>query len=561
MRWILGSLSLLALGCSKELPAPQESAHSPAPKRGGQMEIATFGDIRSLDPANLADGLAPQIMAQMFAGLVDYDHDGNVVPDLATRWEIGDDGTTYRFFLREGVKFHDGDEVTAPDVKRSVERALHGSAPNPFASYYTSLRGFDDFNGKKTESLDGVESEGRYVVAFHLKEPDSTFLPLMALLPLRPVCKSAGNRYSDTWQPCGAGPFKLLPAGWQHGHSLTIARFDDYFRPGLPYLDAARWTFHENPNAQTFRFGRGDLDVIRDFVGADVLRYQADPRWRPFASEDPGNQIIGEAMNVEMPPFDNVEVRRAVAAAVDRDEIHKLRATNLSVANQLVPPGVTGYEPDIVGQKYDYPAALEHMRRAGYPYDPATNTGGWPHVVPYLVYKSGQPEYTGQVLAQQLARIGIRIEIRIVNYPTYMALRGRRKTTEFGPGFWQQDYPDAMSFLEPMFHSKAIAPEDSNNISFYSNPRFDDLVDRAKKELEPARRQALVHDAQAILLSDAPWAFTENYRFYTQRQPYLRDHQSHPMWQHDLRKTWLDRAAGAVGARLFTHDALGALVR
>jgi len=112
-----------------------------------------------------------------------------------------------------------------------------------------------------------------------------------------------------------------------------------------------------------------------------------------------------------------------------------------------------------------------------------------------------------------------------------------------------------------MFHSKSISAEDSNNWSFYSNPRFDELIDRAHKELDPARRKTILHDAQAIVLSDAPWAFTETFAFYTQRQAYVRDHQSHPMWQHDLRRTWLDRAAGPIGARaVFSPNALGALL-
>ena len=560
------ALSLLVgAACSNELPPPIPPASSPdgvTPKRGGVLELASFGDVRaSIDPANIADGLAPQIVEQVFAGLVDYDSDGKIQPEIAERWAVDDDGKTYRFFLREGVRFHDGEEVTADDVKRSTERALHGSAPNPYASYFSSIVGFDELNAKKAETLPGVTVEGRYVVAFHLKEPDATFLRMLAMLMLRPVCKSAGARYVDTWHPCGAGPFKLPPNGWQRGHTLTLVRHDGYFRPGLPYLDGVRWTFHENQNSQTFKFLRGDLDVLRDFVTPDLLRFQSDARWKPFAESTDGHQILGEAMNVEMPPFDNVEIRRAVAAAIDRDALRQVRAANLTVANQLVPPGVFGHEPALAGQHYDYEAALEHMRRAGYPYDPVTKTGGWPRPIPYLVYKQGLQEFMGQVLAQQLAKIGLQLEIRVVNYPTFMALRGRRKTSPFGPGFWMQDYPDALSFLEPMFHSKSIGEEDSNNWSFYSNPRLDDLIDRAHKELDDERRKKLYDEAQTILVDDAPWAFSESFRLYTQRQGYVRDHRTHPMWMHDVTRTWLDRAAGPIAARaIFSGRGLTALL-
>ncbi|HVH47559.1 MAG TPA: ABC transporter substrate-binding protein [Labilithrix sp.] len=560
----IGALVLTTLlGCSNELPGPIASAgpEGAEPKRGGVLQLATFGDLRALDPANVSDGFAAPILAPIFAGLVDYDALGNVQPDIAERWVVDDGGKTYRFFLRQGVRFHDGEEVTADDIKRSAERALHGSAPNPFASYFSSIAGFADLNERRAETLSGVEVEGRYVVSFRLTEPDATFLRVLALVNLRPVCKSAGARYSDTWHACGAGPFKLPPGGWERGRTLTVVRHDGYFRAGLPYLDGVRWTFHQNLNNQAFKFLRGDLDVLREITTPDQLRFQADARWKPFADATDGHQIIGEAMNVEMPPFDNVEIRRAVAAALDRTALARVRASTLYPTNQLVPHGVFGHDPSLEGQRFDYTAALEHMRRAGYPYDPVTKTGGYPHVIPYLVNVKGLQEYTGQVLAQQLEKIGLRIELRIVNYPTLMALRGRRKETPFGPGFWVQDYPDALSFLEPIFHSKAISAEDSNNVSFYANPRFDELVDRAHKELDDERRKTLYSEAQKILIDDAPWAFTQNVRHYVQRQGYVHGYRPHPMWLHDVSGTWLDRVAGPISSRaLFSERGLAALL-
>lgn len=549
-------------GCSNELPAPLPSAQSTEPRRGGIFELATFADVRAIDPANVSDGFAPTVLEQLFAGLVDYDADGKIIPDIAERWVVEDEGKTYRFFLRPNVRFHDGDEVTADDIKRSAERALHGSAPNPSASYFASIEGFDALNGKTAETLSGVTVDGRYVVTFHLKEADATFLRVLALVHLRPVCKSGGARYSDTWQPCGAGPFKLLPGGWQRGRELKIVRHDGYYRPGLPYLDGVRWTFRQNLKNQAFKFFRGDLDMLREMVSPDQLRLQADPRWKPSAQSSNGHQIIGESMNVEVPPFDNIEIRRAVSAALDRTAISQLRASSLSPTNQLVPRGVFGYDENLAGQHYDYAEALEHMRRAGYPYDPVTKTGGWPEVIPYVVYKEGLHEYTGQVLAQQLEKIGLRIELRIVNYPTFVALRGRRKASAFGPVGWLQDYPDALSFLEPLFHSKAIAPEDSTNASFYSNPRYDELVDRAKKELDDDRRAKLYSEAQKILVSDAPCAFSQNVREYTQLQGYVHGYRAHPVWYYTFVGTWLDRVMGKVAGApsIFSERGLAALL-
>lgn len=571
MRWIrsarsgaarLGAFALLATaGCDRGLPPPTPAAHGEGaePRRGGILTTATFGDIRAIDPANVGDGIVPQILESIFAGLVDYGPDGKLAPDLAEKWDLTDDGKTYRFTLRQGVRFHDGEEVTADDVKRSAERALHPSAPNPYTTYFASIAGYDEFTAKKAEHLAGVVVEGRYVVSFHLKEPDATFLPVLAGVVLRPTCKSAGDRYADGWLACGAGPFKLLEGGWDRGRSVTLVRHDGYFRPGEPRLDGFRFLFHVNFLPQRFKLERGELDVMRDFVMPDALRLQADPRWSPLGEFESDKQIEGEAMNTEMAPFDNVEIRRAVAAAIDRDEYVMVRAANLRPADQPIPPGIFGWDPTLAGQRHDYQAALEHMKKAGYPYDPVTKTGGYPETIPYYAYGSGMPAYTSQILQQQLAKIGIKIDIRLVSYATLLALHGRRKTMAFGPGFWMLDYPDGESFLEPLFSSRSINDEDSSNISFYKNPRVDELVERAHHELDDDRRKRLYRDASEIICDEAPWAFAYNYRWYVVHQPYVREWKMHPLYSFDLRRTWIDRAAPAGASALLSRDPRGAL--
>lgn len=557
------ALGWLLAGCSQELSAPIPTAHpeDATPRRSGKFTFASFGDIRSLDPANVSDGLSVQLLENLFAGLLDYDEHGKITPDLAENWTISDDGTSFRFVLREGVRFHDGEEVTAQDVKRSVERALHPSAPNPYASAFASITGYEPYRAGKVDHLEGVTVSGQYVVTFHLDAPDASFLPLLAMHPLRPVCRSAKNRYEDTWHPCGAGPFKLPAGGWDRGREITLVRHPGYFRPGLPYLDEVHALFHVNFNAQRFKFVGGDLDILRDFLAPDLLKFQADPRWKPYGEYEIEKTVGGIAMNTEMPPFDNVEVRRAIASAIDRDKLRLIRAANLRAADRPVPPSIEGFDPNLRGQHYDYPAALDHMRRAGFAYDPVTKIGGYPHVIPYLVYGQSIDEYLAQVMQQMLAKIGIRIEIRVVNYASFLALRGRRGESPMGPGSWTEDYPEPSTFLEPIFTSQAINDSDSNNWAFYKNPRFDDLVSRAKREVDQGRRQKLYTEAQALLCDEAPWAFTHYYRLYTQWHPYLHDYRPHPLWATDLRKVWLDRAGGAPLARSFFHpkDALATL--
>ncbi len=558
MRWILaklrprvawataGSAVALAagpLGCRESVsaPIPAEHAGDIPPRRGGTLHLASFKDIRNLDPAGPGDGVAAQPQHLIFAGLIDFDDHAHVVADLADHWTVEDAGRTYRFVLRQGVAMQDGEELTADDVKRSVERALNPTTPNPNASYFEGLAGYEAFVARKAEHLEGVVVESRYVVTFLLEKSDATFLSILAMNTLRPVCKSGGDRYVDTWVPCGAGPFKMMPGGWQRGTSLRLVRHEGYFRAGLPYLDAVEWTFNMEFLSQRFRFEAGELDLLREMTQADQARFAMDPRWKPFASTDADTTVYGESMNTRMAPFENVEVRRAVAAAIDREHYRLLKPAYMTALAQPIPSGIPGYESDLPGQRHDYAAALDHMRKAGWPYDPATGRGGWPEPIVYPLYDQGMAVYTAQILQQDLAKIGLRIELRLVSWPAFLAVQQRPGGAAMSQGNWGMDYPDPSSFFEPLFTTSSIGPESSFNTAFYSNARVDDLVARARGELDPDRRRAMYREATTIVCDEAPWAFTYSYHWFSVRQPYVRGPLLHPVWIVDPTRTWLDR--------------------
>jgi ABC-type transport system substrate-binding protein len=545
----VGISAALALGCSDHLAAPTPPAGAASPQRGGTLHLASIGDIRTLDPAAVSDALAGASVQMIFAGLVDFDLHGNVIPDLARSFEVAPDGLSVTFRLREGVRFHDGNELTADDVKRSIERALHPDTPCPSASYFDRIAGFDDYRDKKAKGLTGIEVGGRYLVTVRLKARDAMLLPLFALQTLRPVCPTAGARYSDTWLPCGTGPFRLLPGNWDRGRSVTLVRNENFYVPGLPHLDAVVFSYNVPSLSQRFKLEATELDVLRDFTQADLIRFTTDPRWKPFGEYEPERAIFGEAMNTELPPFDNVEVRRAVAAAIDRSAYELIRPGLVVATGKVVPRPVPGYSENVEGQKYDLAAALEHMRRAGYAYDPATGQGGYPKRIEYLAFRPGFGEYSSQLLQQQLARIGIRIDIRLVSFPTYLTLSQRRGRIQMSPQGWNQDYPDALDFYDSLFSSRMIADESASNAAFYKNPELDGIIDRAREELDPVARQRLYDRAQAIVRDDAPWAMTYGYRWHVVRQPYVKDLALHPTWVYEVRSTWFDRAKHAIAAR------------
>ena len=535
--------ALLQIACNPGLAAPiaARTTDEVTPKKGGTIRFATFADIRTLDPAASAEMLGAGAVHLIYAGLVDYDAHGNVAPDIASRWEVSADRLTHRFFLRESVRFHDGSELTADDIKRSIERALHPSTPCPFASFFESIDGFTDYTQNRAPHITGLVVESPHVVSIRLARPDATFLQALGLPNIRPVCRSAGARYSDAWAPCGAGPFKVEPGGWEHGRSLTIVRHGEYFREGLPHVDSATWTFGMARSTERFKFDAGEIDALRDLSEGDLRAYMADPRWKKYGRYDADVAMWGERMDVTVPPFDNVEVRRAVAAAINREHYALLKPGTIRPLNQVLPPDANGHDRAFRGQKYDYKAALDHMARAGFPYDPKTKKGGYPHPIPYYAYSDGFSEQSAQVLQQELAKIGITLDIHLVNYATYLAITQRRGRAAFAPAGWSQDFPDPSDFFESMFATKSINADDSVNSTFYSNPALDRLLEQAHSEPDRAKRLAMYGEANRIVCDDAPMAFTHSARSYELHQPYLKGYAAHPMWLFNVTEAWLDK--------------------
>jgi ABC-type transport system substrate-binding protein len=366
----------------------------------------------------------------------------------------------------------------------------------------------------------------------------------MAMPTLRPTCKSAGRRYSDGWLPCGAGPFRLEPGGWQRGTRLRLVRHDGYFRAGLPHLDGIEWIYNMQALPQRFRFEDGTLDLVHDLSQADQARFVADPRWRGLGAAEADVSVYGESMNTRLPPFDSVEIRRAVAAAIDREHFRALEPTNITPLTQAIPPDVPGYDPAFVGQRYDHAAALAHMAKAGFPYDPTTRTGGWPEPVEYLFYNEGAAPYSAQIVQQELAEIGIRLVLKAVSYSAFLAIRTDPTRAGMSFGSWGMDYPDPSSFFEPLFASAALAGDATNSSSFYSNPDLDRLLAQAHAELDPPARADLYRQANRIVCDDAPWAFTFVHHFYDLRQPYVHGFVAHPVWGLDVSRVWLDDPRG-----------------
>ncbi|MBK8256885.1 MAG: ABC transporter permease subunit [Polyangiaceae bacterium] len=561
---VLAAAVLLLVGVVR----PQQIAgpigiesESAAPVRGGTLRLATFVNVRTLDPALTYDEASRPIENLIYARLLTWNDRGEIAPDLAEKYNNSSDGLVYTFALRPGLKFHDGANVTSADVVRSIERTLRPKTPSPGASHYRMLRGFAAFHGGKAEHLEGVRAVDERTVVFELSEPDATFAALLTLSFAAPVCPSMGAAV-DTQapaSPCGAGPFRL--ASFEPEASIKLSRFEGYYVPGRPFLDAIEWTIAMPPQTQRYRFEEGSLDLLRELSATDSARFESDSRWKHLFSWNATKTTNAIFLNTETSPFDSVHVRRAVALAVDPSVLSLVRP-DVAETDRVLPPGVPGPARDRRMRTHNLEAALEEMARAGFAFDPKTGRGGYPHPIDYVTVPDSFEQQAAEVYAEQLGKIGLRVRLKLMPFASYLAEVSRRKTAAMGWTGWTADYPDPSNFFEPTLSSRAIEEDGSQNLAFFSNAAFDTLLTDARKTIDRDARMKLYERAEEIVRDEAPWIPTTVTRTPTVRQPYVRGFVPHPILPPQLAEVWLDPAVRTVARRaLSTQWMFGAVLR
>jgi peptide/nickel transport system substrate-binding protein len=277
----------------------------------------------------------------------------------------------------------------------------------------------------------------------------------------------------------------------------------------------------------------------------DQLWLDRHPAWKTTVQRRVGMNLTTLVMNTEMPPFDDVHVRRAVALALDRDAYARSFHGQVTPLHGLFVPGLPGFDEHLdVGQRYSLEAARRELALAGHP-------DGWPDEIEMLMPHEGGEvvEHASQLVQADLARVGLRVRLRPVDAPVYFDRIGRRRSAAMSlvQFFW--DYPDPSNLTESLFHSRFIRPEGSSNVSFYSNPRLDALLDDASRETARDARLALYHEAERIIAADAPMAFVFSHLLIHAVQPYVRGYHINPTLEFDYRDVWLDQPVLPWGQR------------
>jgi ABC-type transport system substrate-binding protein len=525
-------LCLLA-GCPDLPSAPRYlgAGHS-TPQRGGTLELWEEPRVRMLDPHVAFDQISSVLIDMLFDRLYTYDSELAMQPAIAAALPaVSADGLIITIPIRRGVRFHNGRALDAHEVLWSLERMLSPDLQSPGVPYFTAIAGLEEYQQRRSEHVRGLSTPDAYTLRIELSRPDQTFVYALAMHFAAPIARESAEGKNDPKRnPIGAGPFRLV--SWDPGVRLVLERHRQYYLPGQPYLD--RVVLEEGLKRDTafLRFRAGEVDIVPRVAPADAMLLTT-PSWRRYAKVGARLDTYGLAMNVQMPPFDNVHLRRAVAAAIDRERWSIARNRQIRPTGQMVPPKIPGYDAHLPHQqRFDLAKARAEMKLAGYP-------DGLPQPVTMWISDNSASRAYFELAQSDLAKIGIDLRSKSVAFPVYLQETGKPRTAQFLAVGWGLDFPDASNIFN-LISKRAIAEQDSMNRSFFSDEHIETRLARAEVERDRDKRVALYREVNDLAADLAPWAFFCNTQSPQAWQPYVRGYAPHPISWMDVSKVWLD---------------------
>ena len=412
----------------------------------GYLVAALNADIQTADVQKTSKDY--EVPFNIFDRLVDVEvgTDGNskIVPSLAESWDISDDGLEYTFHLRQGVKFHNGNDFTAEDVAYTFHRMLtvEGGVNTEFID---QIKGADELLAGETDTLEGVEVVDDYTIKVTLKEPFAGFLasissPGVSIYDSE-ATEAAGDQFGmDPAVTVGTGPFEF--SSWSFNNQLVLTRNEDYWK-GASGLPGVVIKIIPDTETQSMMFESGELDILDlDYAADSVDRFTET--YPDQIVQGPRVGIVYFTMNFNKEPFQDVRVRKAVQMSIDRQAIlDALYGGRGQVEQGIFPHGLIGFNPNQEEIKYDPEAAKALLAEAGY-------ADGFDMEIAADSSASDTMTMALEIVSDQLAEVGIRAEIKNYDESTWLETR---KSGELGSfmSTWSADYNDPDNFIYTFF--------------------------------------------------------------------------------------------------------------
>ena len=528
---LIGLIALACLGAS-----PWEAAQAQTPKRGGTLRVAYGNEIAHLD-FHTAPGYEMMWVAMnVGCGLINITPDGKFVPDAAESWQMSPDGLLYTFKLRKNVLFHDDTKVDAAAVKFSIDRIMDPATKSGMRTFY--------------EAVHSVEVLDPSTVQIRLKHPYAFMLHMLAgyrtgLVLYSPTATQKytveDRRAGKPEAVVGCGPFKLVE--WVKGSHLAMDRFDKYFEPGLPYLDRVMIRVIKDPVTQMAAFKAGEIDFMADFSPehVDTLKAQ-NPRARIMTGKETTPMVgmmkvtvpaDGKPLSKERAPhavFNDIRVRKAVGCyGIDRKEIVKIAFRGQATPwVGIIPPG-TPDTADVTHMcPYDPAKAKALLAEAGYgPQKPLTFA---------LMTNTEKSVFNviTTVIKEQLARIGVTANIRLVDKVTWM-------NTILQDAPWDMFVEDLLSLLTLDSNAFISTTPSAWNQARHTDTKVDDYYARYAREMDPVKRKAIAKEFQEFSADKLYWNTISGSPFFMVAQPWMKDYVYNAEFEVHYDRVWLDK--------------------
>ncbi len=512
--------------------APGQAGHRDlAALAGGVYRRPLGNDPTTLDPAKVSDIYGRAISQQVFDGLVHFDETLSVTPALAQFWRASRDGLAWTLYLRRGVRFHHGREVTADDVVYSLTRLVDPRVKSGAADLFAGIRGVNSFRTGGARTVSGLEALDRYTVRVTLDEAPILLISVLAVghakIVPREVAEESGEAFGN--HPVGTGPFRFVR--WDKGREIVLEANPDYFA-GPPRLSRIVYRIFPGEQLGTIyeAFRRGDLEDSP--IPTEDYRRIVSEKGRIYVKR-PMISVRFYGLNTRLKPLDDRRVRQALVHAIDRNAIvEEAFLGRYVLARGILPPGTLGFNPRLGGFPFDPDRARELLADAGYP-----EGRGFPRLEIWSAARHEGILREHDQIRRNLAAVGIHAEFHYqTDWPTFSKLLGEGKLPVFLYA-WFADVPDPDNFLYKLFYSRS-----PRNFFGYANPTVDQLLLRARREGDLPRRVELYRRAEELILEDAPIIPVWHYTYERLFQPYVRSVEVNGLGDPyiPLRKIWLE---------------------
>ncbi len=489
--------------------ANEESEEELAPLAEDQIFVLPGGDPPTMDPHLSGDATSAEYVVEVYSGLMAYDNDLNLIPDVAESYEISEDGLTYTFTLREEAQFQDGQPIRADDFKWSFERACDPATGSRTAdTYLGDVIGCRDKLQGDADEIEGVRVIDDLTLEVTIDEPKSFFLAKMTYPTAYVLDQENVEAGGATWfeQPNGSGPFMLTEFAPEEG-VIILDKNENFYRDPQPILERVIYLINAPVDLMSgYQEGLGPLgleDVTFDTIPVSTsnLSVATDPN-NPLSEEyrsTPELSVSYLGFNVDVPPFDDPKVRQAFNLALDKERMVKLVFRDLfQPANGIVPPTMPGYEnPDLSDFEFDPEQALELIAESSY-----EDVTELPEITLNVSGTGGGVGPLVEAIVESYeANLGITINVEQADWPDFLAdLSSEPMPYQMYQLGWVADYPDPQNFLEVLFHS-----DSAQNYGNYSNEEVDSILDEARQVQDAGARERLYQQAEQLILEDAAW--------------------------------------------------------